>query len=175
MTAPVVLVADPPWQMQDKLPHGGSAKHYKLISQADLECIDLPDEVEQASNAVLFLWRLSSCPDEALRVVRAWRFRPKSELVWLKQTRYGKTHFGMGRYVRMAHETCIIATRGKAFPDAHNVRSVFTAAVREHSRKPEEFYSIVQELYPRSTYYELFARTVREGWVQTGDQLGVLS
>ena len=59
---------------------------------------------------------------EALDLVRAWGFMPKTELVWKKLTTSGKRHIGMGRYLRAEHETCIVATRGKVRPAVRTLR-----------------------------------------------------
>lgn len=85
--------------------------------------------------------------------------------------------FGMGRYTRGAHETCLLATRGKPKLLAHNVRSLFEAPVPRrkgekgtHSAKPPEFRKIVESLFA-GPYVELFARgTPPEGWVFMGHQ-----
>lgn len=78
---------------------------------------------------------------------------------------------GMGRYVRGAHEVCLIATRGKAFPEDKGVRSIFDSPRGEHSAKPDRFYDTVTKLYPQGPYTELFARRRRPGWQCFGDEL----
>jgi N6-adenosine-specific RNA methylase IME4 len=123
-----------------------------------------------APDAVLFCWRVASQVEEAYRVVRAWGFLPKSEIVWRKLTKHGKPHFGMGRIVRAAHEACIVATRGKPVPKVLNMRSVFEAPVGRHSEKPGVFYDRVEELFD-GPYLELFARRCRRGWVCLGDEV----
>jgi N6-adenosine-specific RNA methylase IME4 len=96
--------------------------------------------------------------------------------------RVPKLHFGMGRYVRMCDEKCIIAARGKAASliKNHSVRSVFFAPVPRdkkgkiiHSAKPPEFYDIIETLCggPR---LELFAREGRVGWTCAGNEIGVV-
>jgi N6-adenosine-specific RNA methylase IME4 len=40
---------------------------------------------------------------------------------------------------------------------------------REHSRKPDEQYEIIEACSP-APYLELFARGTREGWTAWGDQ-----
>jgi len=172
----VVLVADPPWPLKDKLPGPGrgAVKHYKCMTVADICNYPLPHSVLEAPSAILFLWRLASMPEEAYQVARAWGFVPKSELVWQKLTKNGKHHFGMGSYTRASHETCIIAVKGKpslARPAIRNQRSTFEAPVGRHSAKPDEFYQIVERMYPDSVPYELFARVARIGWCQEGDEL----
>jgi len=165
-----VLVADPPWPFGDALPGKarGAKKHYRLMSLADIRAFPLPP---LADNAVLFLWRVASMQEEALAVMRAWGFVPKTEIVWLKRTVRGKRWFGMGRTVRAEHETVLIGVRGKPKVRTHSIRSTFEAPAGRHSEKPEAFYALVEQLYA-GPYVELFARRQRAGWTCLGDQAG---
>lgn len=164
-----VLCADPPWRFGDKLPGNGrgAVKHYGCLPVNEIQRFPLP---LLADDCVLFLWRVAAMQEEALAVVRTWGFVPKSELVWRKLTINGNVHFGMGRTVRMAHETCIIATRGRPKPMSRSERSVFNATVWRHSEKPDEFYHIVERLYA-GPYCELFARRQRPGWTCLGNEV----
>src|SRR5208282_1534052 len=130
-----VLVADPPWSFGDKLPgeSRGAEKNYSVMSIEQIKKFPIPDMLD---DSLLLLWRVSSQVEEAYAVVRAWGFEPKSEIVWRKMTVNGRPHFGMGRYVRAAHETCIIARRGHFKPASLSIRSVFEAPVGKHSEKP---------------------------------------
>jgi N6-adenosine-specific RNA methylase IME4 len=117
-------------------------------------------------------------PQDALDVCKAWGFTPKSELVWIKTTKTSgpdlgtsKLAFGMGHQVRGAHETCIIATRGKCPPRSRSVRSVFFAPVGIHSAKPDVFFEIVEAMH-EGPYVELFARRHRTGWDCYGNEIG---
>src|ERR1044071_6107285 len=168
MTARVIC-ADPPWSFGDKLPgaHRGAEKNYRVLSINDICNFPVP---ETEPDSWLFMWRVASQVEEAYRVVRAWGFVPKSEIVWEKLTAGGKPHFGMGRYVRASHETCIVAVRGKPKPASRSVRSRFSAATGRHSEKPEVFYSMVEQLSP-GPYVELFARRVRPGWICLGNEV----
>lgn len=213
MSAFKCIVADPAWSFGDKLPgkSRGAAKNYTVMTVDDIcgmarggfrdvgmgiKRQGPPDAISMcgkkfavADDCLLFLWRVSSQVEEAYRVVRAWGFVPKSEIVWIKTTGvlpakilgreregdrvdFHKLHFGMGRYTRASHETCIIAARGKAIPLIKNrsTRSVFYAKTGEHSEKPAEFYELVEALCegPR---LELFARRHRKNWTCAGDEL----
>ena len=164
-----VVAADPPWKFGDKLPGGGrgAAKHYDVLSVEEIERYPLPPI---ADDALLFLWRVAAMVPEAIRVAKAWGFTPMSEMVWVKTTSSGELHFGMGRYVRASHETCIIATRGRAASLVidHSIRSVFFAEVGEHSAKPDEFFHLVERLYP-GPRVELFSRVpTRRDWTLYG-------
>jgi N6-adenosine-specific RNA methylase IME4 len=129
-----------------------------------------------ADDALLLLWRVAAMPLDALEVCRAWGFVPKSEIVWVKTPAHTDAEnprlaFGMGHYVRAAHEVCIVATRGRFKVADRSVRSVFLAPRGRHSAKPEEFYALAQRLGGEGPYAELFARTPRPGWLQVGDEL----
>jgi len=151
VSPPDVLIVDAPWKFSDKLPGKtrGAERHYACMTVDELCAFPLPD---LSPNTVMFFWRVASMQDEALAVVQAWGFKVKSELVWLKQTVNGKSHFGLGRYVRASHETCLIATRGKAMPVVRNVRSVldeplaFEAPTGVHSQKPDRFFELVEAM-----------------------------
>ena len=160
-----LVLADPPWAPNDKLPGAtrGAARNYDVMSVEDLCAYPLPPI---ADDAILLLWRLASMQEEALRVARAWGFEPKTEVVWVKTNGDGVPVFGMGRYFRGAHETCLVAGRGKAASLVvdKSMRSVFFAPRGEHSAKPEVFYRTAERLClgPR---VELFARGApRAGW-----------
>ena len=171
-----IIVSDPPWMFGDKLPgpKRGSAKHYECMTLSEIMRTPLPPLHD---DCVLFLWRVSSMVEEAYQVVRAWDFTPKSEIVWEKTDETGdKIAIGMGRIVRGSHETCIVATRGRRIePQSKSERTVFRAPRGAHSAKPEEFYRIVERLYPLElwpeAHVELFARRRRPGWIQLGHGL----
>lgn len=181
-----VIVADPPWSFGDKLPGvtRGAERNYKVMTVKDVETFEHDLVHRQVGpDALLFLWRVASQVEEAMQVVRAWGFVPKSEIVWVKTSseeaqseylagRMPTLHFGMGRYVRMSHEVCVIASRGRGirYVRDHGTRSVFLAPVGRHSAKPEEFFDLVERLAP-GPYVELFARRRRLGWTCLGDEL----
>jgi N6-adenosine-specific RNA methylase IME4 len=181
MTEPFrVIAADPPWDFRDKLPGGGrgAQKHYATMTTDAICAFAVP---AMAEDSLLFLWRVASKPWAPIRVAAAWGFEPKSEIVWCKtmgsHSGTDSLALGMGRYVRNSHETCLIATRGKAHAliRDHATRSVFFAPRGEHSKKPAAFYEIVEKLV-EGPYVELFARGGRRpGWTQYGDELDAVS
>ena len=165
-----VIVADPPWAHTAQGGKRGASQHYPLMRLGQIESYLVDERISVAKDAVLFLWRVASMQEEALRVCRAWGFVPKTEMVWIKRTKTGKLAFGMGSYVRGAHETCLIAVRGSCRPQVLNVRSVFEAPLGKHSVKPERFFDVIEQMYagPRA---ERFARRRRRGWVSYGNEV----
>ena len=131
------MVADPPWHFDDALPGPGrgAVKHYELMTIDDVRAYMMTEELNEvcSNDCRLFLWRVSSMQEEALSVVRAWGFVPKSEMVWLKKTKKGKRHFGMGRTVRNEHESVIIAERGHPPRLSASIRSTFRARAGERA------------------------------------------
>jgi N6-adenosine-specific RNA methylase IME4 len=167
------ICADPPWSFGDKLPgpSRGAEKNYSVLSIAEIENFLVTENLvnQIAPDARLFLWRVASQQEEALRVMRAWGFIPKAEIVWLKKTATGKRWFGMGRQVRMEHEVCLIGIKGRPEVLSKSIRSTFEAPYTRHSGKPDAFFDIVEQLSP-GPYLELFSRVPRVGWTQLGDE-----
>jgi N6-adenosine-specific RNA methylase IME4 len=166
------LVADPPWRFDDPLPGParGAATHYETLRLPAILRFPLPP---LAPDCRLFLWRTTAHQADALDVVRAWGFELKSELVWRKVTLDGtRPRLGMGRQVRMAHEVCLIAVRGRPERLRANVPSVFDAPRQRHSEKPDAFYELVEGLSP-PPYVELFARRGRPGWLAYGKEAAI--
>lgn len=165
------LVVDCPWKFGDTLPgpKRGASKHYDVMDVDELCAFKLPP-IDQ--RAIMFFWRVASMQDEALKVINAWGFTVKSELVWIKTTVTGKRHFGMGRYVRMEHETCLIAVNNTSYTvEDKAIRSTFSAPVGRHSEKPDEFFELVERLVGDVPRVELFARKRRPGWMCYGNEL----
>jgi N6-adenosine-specific RNA methylase IME4 len=183
-----VVVADPAWLFDDKLPGDtrGASSNYRCMSVPEIMRLVSHGTTrvmgqEVASDAALFLWRVASQQRAALDVAYAWGFTVKTELIWLKKTKTGKRWFGMGRTLRAEHEACLVATRGRPQVLNHSTRTTFvteddlnvtglSAAVGRHSEKPEAFYKIVESLFD-GPYLELFARRQRPGWTCIGDEL----
>jgi N6-adenosine-specific RNA methylase IME4 len=167
-----VIAVDCPWKFGDALPgpKRGASKHYACLTVPELARFPLPP---LDADCVLVFWKVAAMPEEALFVVKAWGFKPKSEIVWVKTKNGHKflPRMGMGRSVRMCHETAIIATRGKPKRSSASELSVVFAPRAEHSRKPEAAYALIERLYP-GPYVELFGTQERAGWSVYGNGVG---
>jgi N6-adenosine-specific RNA methylase IME4 len=122
--------------------------------------------VPVASNAVLYLWAVNSLLREALQVVSAWGFHYATNYAWVKDK------WGLGHWNRTQHELLLVAVRGKFCPPAEGARtsSVIQAARRRHSQKPDAVYQLLEQLHPKATRLELFARQNRPGWTAWGNE-----
>lgn len=170
-----LIVADPPWRFQLRNEETGAKKgaatHYALMDLDAIKALRVGDLAGR--DCLLLLWTTgwAVAEGQAQAVARAWGFNPKSEIVWIKTTANGKRRWGPGYRVRTIHEPILLCTIGNpqhaAFP------SVFDGIAREHSRKPEEFYDLVDKRAPDlMARAELFARTARSGWDVWGNETG---
>lgn len=163
MTRYRTIVADPPWPSMHQRSTGHRGKperHYSTMTVDAIAALAPP----AADDAHLWLWGVNRLMEDAYRVVRAWGFTPMSLLTWAKPGP------GMGYYLRNNTEHCIFATRGKPMVPTQAVTSSWFVWPRaEHSRKPDAFYDLVEQVSP-GPYVELFARRARFGWDYWGDQ-----
>jgi N6-adenosine-specific RNA methylase IME4/predicted DNA-binding protein (UPF0251 family) len=158
-----VIYADPPWSYGNRMPPGTTEPrdHYPTM-EVDEICA-LPIKNLAQDNAVLFLWATSPMVPESLQVIQAWGFKYKASFVW------DKVKHNMGHYNSVRHEFLWICTRGSCQPDVRKLfDSVITEERREHSKKPEVFYEIIETIYPKGKRVELFAREARDGWDRWG-------
>jgi len=156
-----VIVADPPWQYDT-----GSSLPYPTMPLEEIKAMPVRDIAD--ANAILWLWTTNAHLPVAFDVAEAWGFEYKALLTWVKD------RMGTGEWLRGQTEHCILATRGRPVFLNGNHTTVLQAARREHSRKPEEFYLLVEATCPGSRV-ELFARQAREGWRSFGDQTNLYS
>jgi len=169
------ILADPPWQFQNRT--GKIAPEHRRLSRygtLNLDAIKaLPVQEAAAEVCHLYLWVPNALLPEGLAVMQAWGFQYKSNLVWHKIRKDGGSDGrGVGFYFRNVTELLLFGTRGKnARTLAPGRRQVnyLSSRKREHSRKPDEQYSIIESC-SANPYLELFARGERRGWANWGNQ-----
>lgn len=174
-----IVYADPAWSyFGDPNKNAAAAKHYNLISQADL-CA-LPVKEVMAPKAALFLWATGPRLDFAFEAINAWGLHYRGvAFVWAKTRKDGVIIGAQGvppTAVKPVTEFVLLATtmkRGRPFPLLDSkVEQVVLAPRQEHSKKPEEVRKRIERLYGSDRKkIELFARKTSPGWVCTGDQI----
>jgi N6-adenosine-specific RNA methylase IME4 len=106
---------------------------------------------------------MAEMSEDAKELLDEWGFEYRSMFVWDKQK------IGMGNLVRMQCEFCLMGIKGNpVFRDAHNIRDIFSEPRREHSRKPEAFYEMVNNLCV-GRKLDYFSREHRDGWCSYGN------
>jgi N6-adenosine-specific RNA methylase IME4/ParB-like chromosome segregation protein Spo0J len=159
-----VIVADPPWRYEkrpDDLTQRGRVPYPTMCLE---DIARMPVTSRAHADCILWLWTTNAHMQEAYMVLDAWGFTPKTILTWVKD------RMGTGEWLRGQTEHCLLAVRGKPIVQLTNQTTVLQGPVREHSRKPDEFYAMVAALCPGARL-ELFARRTREGFVVWGNEV----
>ena len=169
------ILADPPWQFQNKT--GKVAPEHRRLSRYATLTLDeicaLPVVTIAAPTAHLYLWCPNALLPDGLRVMAAWGFTYKANIIWHKIRKDGGSDGrGVGFYFRNVTEVILFGTRGKdartLAPGRSQVNYLATRK-REHSRKPDEQYPLIESCSP-GPYLELFGRGVQPNWITWGDQ-----
>jgi N6-adenosine-specific RNA methylase IME4 len=169
-----VLVIDPPWPFKTRSPKGqlkSASKHYRTMTLAEIK--QLPVRELLKDDAVVFLWTTGPLLDEAIATMKAWGITYVAHFAWRKVSRKGKMQWGTGYWARSCHETVLLGTVGK--PPCFALPSCFDGLRREHSRKPDEFYDLLEKKTPGLRRADVFARENREGWECWGNEVGKFS
>jgi N6-adenosine-specific RNA methylase IME4 len=156
-----VIVADPPWQYDNKATRGAAEDHYSTMTIAELCTLDVEDRA--APDAHLYLWTTNGFLREAFTVMEAWGFTYKTCLTWVKP------QLGIGNYFRGSSEHVLFGLRGKLPMTDKNQPTWFKASRTRHSAKPDSFYDLVEKVSP-GPYLEMFSRRRRFGWEGWGHE-----
>ncbi|ODT76480.1 MAG: S-adenosylmethionine-binding protein, partial [Nitrosomonadales bacterium SCN 54-20] len=144
------ILVDPPWQFQNRT--GKMAPEHKRLNRYGTmeldEILSLPVRALAEDTAHLYLWVPNALLPEGLKVMEAWGFKYKSNLVWHKVRKDGGPDGrGVGFYFRNVTELVLFGVRGKNVrtlaPGRRQINFLATRK-REHSRKPDEMYQIIE-------------------------------
>lgn len=159
-----VIMADPPWRYQfSETPSREIENQYPTMDLSEIRSLTVP----AADDSILFMWTTAPKLEEAFSVLNSWGFTYKTCAIWDKERK------GMGYYFRINHEILLVATKGK-FPapsPENRPDSIIRSPRGEHSKKPEEFYEIIEAMYPEASKLEMFCRSPREGWNAWGNEV----
>lgn len=169
------VLADPPWQFKNRT--GKVAPEHRRLTRYGTmtmpELLALPVDKLVSEPAHLYLWVPNALLPEGIKLMAAWGFDYKTNIVWHKIRKDGGSDGrGVGFYFRNVTELVLFGVRGKNArtlqPGRRQVNYLATRK-REHSRKPDELYDIIESC-SRGPYLELFARGRRAGWTGWGLQ-----
>ena len=165
-----VIAIDPPWNYKEK--GGFSSEDYD--SKSNRGAVDYPTinleqikkiELPEAEDCVLFLWTTHAFLKDSFEILENWGYNYKATLVW------DKVKMGLGRTIRMQVEFCLIAIKGNPIINGSSERDIITEARREHSRKPEAFYEMVDRMCIGNKL-DYFSRNNRINWEHYGAEKG---
>lgn len=169
------LLADPPWQFQNRTgkiaPEHHRLNRYGTMTLDEIKALPVTGCVTDTSH--LYLWVPNALLPDGLEVMRAWGFQYKSNIIWHKIRKDGGPDGrGVGFYFRNVTEMVLFGVRGKNARTLQPGRSqvnFLATRKREHSRKPDELYPIIEACSP-GPYLEMFSRGIRQGWTAWGNQ-----
>lgn len=174
-----VIYADPPWEYKQsgsvKNARGMAKRHYNTMKTEEIENLPIPNIC--TDDAICFMWSTFPQIPEALKVMESWGFMYKTAaFVWVKKNKKSDSLFwGMGAYTRANAEVCLLGiskgTRATKIVKSHGVHQVVISPVEQHSKKPNETYRRIEELFGDIPRIELFARQTWESWDCWGDQV----
>jgi N6-adenosine-specific RNA methylase IME4 len=158
-----LIVIDPPWAYETNYDPDGrrGACPYPLMSQEELKNINMP----AANDCILWLWTTHRFIWDAKDLMDHWGFEYKAALIWDKEK------MGIGTWVRMQVEFCLLGIKGKPLWDVTDMRDIMREPRREHSRKPDVFYKLIDENFV-GRKLDYFSREHRNGWTLYGNDTG---
>ena len=168
------VLADPPWQFANRTgkmaPEHRRLNRYPTMTLQDIK--DIPVAASMTKAAHLYLWVPNALLKEGLETMEAWGFTYKTNLVWHKIRKDGGPDGrGVGFYFRNTTELILFGCKGslRTLPPGRRQVNIIKSRKREHSRKPDELYELIENCSP-GPYIEMFARGRRAGWSQWGNQ-----
>jgi len=152
------------------------APEHRRLSRYDTmewkEIAALPVADLMATKSHCYLWVPNALIAEGLQVLERWGFTYKAMIVWAKRRKDGGPDGrGVGFYFRNVTEPVLFGVRGKlrTLPPGRSQVNMIESRKREHSRKPDELYPIIEACSP-GPFLEMFARYPREGWQVWGNE-----
>ena len=168
------ILADPPWRFTNRTgkvaPEHRRLDRYSTMSMDAIKALQISKVA--AKNAHLYLWVPNALLTDGLDVMHAWGFRYVSNIVWAKRRKDGGPDGrGVGFYFRNVTELLLFGVKGsmRTLKPGRSQVNMIETRKREHSRKPDEQYDLIQSCSP-GPYLELFARYPRPGWIVWGDE-----
>lgn len=169
------VLADPPWRFANRTgkmaPEHRRLARYATMTLEEIMALPVPRLLLPQSH--LYLWVPNALIHEGLAVMQSWGFTYKTNLVWYKVRKDGgPDRRGVGFYFRNVTELVLFGTRGRlrTFAPGRRQENIMVRQKRDHSRKPDELYTIIEQCSP-GPFVELFARQARPGWVSWGHDI----
>lgn len=168
------VLADPPWRFMNRT--GKVAPEHDRLNRYDTmdwqEIAALPVQSISAENSHCYLWVPNALIQEGLHVLEEWGFTYKTMLIWAKRRKDGGPDGrGVGFYFRNTTEPILFGVRGRlrTLEAGRRQVNILESQKREHSRKPDEQYPIIESCSP-GPYLEMFARYPQPGWTAWGNE-----
>jgi N6-adenosine-specific RNA methylase IME4 len=169
------ILMDPPWRFENRTgkmaPEHKRLKRYETLGMDEIAALPVGKYAKEASH--LYLWCPNALLPDGLKIMEAWGFKYKTNIVWFKVRKDGGPDGrGVGFYFRNVTELLLFGIKGRmrTLDPGRRQTNIVISRKEEHSKKPADVYRIIQECSP-GPYLELFARERMPGWTSWGDQV----
>lgn len=169
------ILIDPPWRFINRTgkvaPEHRRLSRYPTLSTDELCMLPVGDVAEAKSH--LYLWCPNALLADGLRLLNAWGYTYKTNLVWYKVRKDGGPDGrGVGFYFRNVTELVLFGVRGslRTLDPGRRQVNVMVHRKREHSRKPPSLHKIAEQCSP-GPRVELFSRERLPGWEHWGNEV----
>jgi N6-adenosine-specific RNA methylase IME4 len=137
------VMADPPWRFTNRTgkvaPEHKRLSRYPTLELEDICALPVAEHLEETVH--FYLWVPNALLPEGLRVLSAWGFTCKSNIIWYKIRKDGGSDGrGVGIDFRNVTEILLFGTPGKnarTLEAGRRQGNLFGTRKREHSRKPD--------------------------------------
>ncbi len=169
------IVIDPPWPkrkggIRAARPNQSRDLDYQTMSVSEIFAL-LDEKIFPLSTGdhTVWLWTIDQFLTEATTQMLERGYKLHARMIWNKLNGVAPAFS-----IRYCHEYLLWLYKPRFQPVALESRgkhgSVFEEAARQHSRKPNVAYSLIQKLYPDRAKIDVFSRENRDGWHQWGNQ-----
>jgi N6-adenosine-specific RNA methylase IME4 len=170
-----IFMIDPPWPklkggLRKERPNQGRILDYDTMSVNDIFKLLDSDILSKSSQVhCIFMWTVEQFLIECEEYMKQRQYKRHCRFVWDKTNGVAPAFT-----VRYSHEYMIWYYKPKLLSIANEQRgkfkTVFQEHAREHSRKPEYAYKMIESFYPFHKKFDVFSRQTRIGWDQFGDE-----
>lgn len=169
------FVIDPPWPkrkggLRQVRPNQTRELEYKTMDVVSIfNLLDTDIFPLATCNHNVFLWVIDSFLHEAEYYMTKRGYKLHCRMVWDKTNGVAPAFT-----VRFTHEYVLWFYKPKLEPIDKNYRgkfkTLFSEKSREHSRKPNILYYMIDCMYPSSVRIDVFSRERRHNWLQYGNE-----
>ena len=171
-----IIYADPPWHYAKRNTNtafgGGVTDKYPTMTLEEICNIPVKDWCSDRS--LLFIWTTMPYLMRTNQVIERWGFQYVTcGFTWVKTNPVSGTVFkGVGNYTKSNAELCLIGRRGNPLKrERRDIPQIIQSPRREHSRKPDEARTLIEQMYGDKLRLEMFARTQTPGWDTYGNEV----
>jgi len=127
-----LVLLDPPWRYNDLPPKLHKQLNYKLVN---CDYLLHTSELLKKRTQYLLVWTTSSFIYDVLKTFSN-HFKYVQTIVWVKTTKQGLIHYGLGNYFRNSCEYILLFKQHTAKPFRSTLRNVFLEQSGARTSKP---------------------------------------